>query len=97
MVFTFQNLEVLLLKSKEKKDKTIDASNLGTTLVCTFIVSLKFLRDKPHCNSWWAQYFGMDLKTINESEGQDGHIPAYNQGLTVIVYLKQNNQKYSQA
>ncbi|KAA6392491.1 MAG: hypothetical protein EZS28_011984 [Streblomastix strix] len=61
-------LETLLRKCREKNDKTLGVDNLGTALVCIFIVSLKFLRDIRFRNPWWAQTFKMDLQTINESE-----------------------------
>ncbi|KAA6353414.1 MAG: hypothetical protein EZS28_051059, partial [Streblomastix strix] len=61
-------LETLLRKCREKNDNTVSAENLGTALVCIFIVTLKFLRDIPYRNSWWAQKFNMNLQTINESE-----------------------------
>ncbi|KAA6394659.1 MAG: hypothetical protein EZS28_009815 [Streblomastix strix] len=68
MLLAMQLLETLLHKCREKKDNTIAADNLGTALVCVFIVTLKFLRDISFCNSWWAKKFNMNLQTINESE-----------------------------
>ncbi|KAA6364686.1 MAG: hypothetical protein EZS28_039787 [Streblomastix strix] len=61
-------LETLLRKCRQKNDNTVSAENFGTALVCIFIVTLKFLRDIPYRNSWWAQKFNMNLQTINESE-----------------------------
>ncbi|KAA6376404.1 MAG: hypothetical protein EZS28_028070 [Streblomastix strix] len=68
LLTAIQILEALFRKCREKNDNTVSADNLGTALVCICIVSLKFLRDTPFRNSWWAQTFGMDLQTINESE-----------------------------
>ncbi|KAA6401379.1 MAG: hypothetical protein EZS28_003090 [Streblomastix strix] len=68
MLLAMQLLETLLIKCREKKDNTIDTDNLGTALVCIFIVTLKFARDIPYRNSWWALQFNMNLQTINESE-----------------------------
>ncbi|KAA6361980.1 MAG: hypothetical protein EZS28_042493, partial [Streblomastix strix] len=63
-----RTLEILLFKSKEKNNVVVTGSSLGTALVCVCMIILKYLRDQPYMNSWWAKTFGMDLQTLTESE-----------------------------
>ncbi|KAA6359499.1 MAG: hypothetical protein EZS28_044975 [Streblomastix strix] len=68
VISSISTLETLIRKCIEKNDRVVTAGNLGTTLVCTFIITLKFLRDSYYNNQWWACKFGMDLHSVNESE-----------------------------
>ncbi|KAA6383341.1 MAG: hypothetical protein EZS28_021130, partial [Streblomastix strix] len=63
-----RTLEILLFKSKEKNNIVVTGASLGTALVCVCMIILKYLRDQPYMNSWWAKTFGMDLQTLTESE-----------------------------
>ncbi|KAA6374476.1 MAG: hypothetical protein EZS28_029998 [Streblomastix strix] len=68
MLSAIHVLVTVLRKCQEKNDNTLGVDNIGTALVCIFIVSLKFLRDIQNHNPWWAETFKMNLETINESE-----------------------------
>ncbi|KAA6376293.1 MAG: hypothetical protein EZS28_028179, partial [Streblomastix strix] len=52
----------------EKNNVVVTGASLGTALVCVCMIILKYLRDQPYMNSWWAKTFGMDLQTLTESE-----------------------------
>ncbi|KAK2961120.1 hypothetical protein BLNAU_3888 [Blattamonas nauphoetae] len=50
------------------KPPLIFRENLGTLILVSIILSLKFLRDRTYKNSCWAKLHSMDLKDLNKSE-----------------------------
>lgn len=50
------------------KSTLIRESNLGTLLLCGIIISIKYNRDIPFTNLWWASNIGVAVGVINKSE-----------------------------
>ncbi|KAA6361766.1 MAG: hypothetical protein EZS28_042707 [Streblomastix strix] len=68
MLMATQILEKLIRQCNEKNDKVVTTGNLRISIVCVFLICLKFLRDEPRRNSWWAQKLEIELESINEFE-----------------------------
>ena len=43
-------------------------SNVGTLLLCSVMLSIKYNRDIPFTNSWWSKTIGVPLGVLAESE-----------------------------
>ncbi|KAK2954103.1 hypothetical protein BLNAU_10920 [Blattamonas nauphoetae] len=51
-----------------KASSLLDGGNYGTVFLCSLILSLKMLRDRPIKNTWWANLFNFPVVTLNHSE-----------------------------
>ncbi|KAA6311713.1 MAG: hypothetical protein EZS28_056067 [Streblomastix strix] len=61
-------LKRFISKQTDKNIRILNKSTVGTVLVCLVMITLKGFRENIHKNFLWANWFGMDLKALNESE-----------------------------
>ncbi|KAA6374747.1 MAG: hypothetical protein EZS28_029726 [Streblomastix strix] len=58
----------VLQKERGKGKKVMNKRNVGTFLVCLFLVTMKANRDYTVKNSYWAKAFGITSEVLYESE-----------------------------
>ncbi|KAK2949556.1 hypothetical protein BLNAU_15538 [Blattamonas nauphoetae] len=54
--------------SSNKKGSLITPNNIGTLLVCSFVVALKYLRDHAPPTSWWTRTLRLPATVLPVSE-----------------------------
>lgn len=55
-------------QTQDHKQRIIRHSNIGTLLLCSIIIAVKYVRDIPFTNSWWSENICVPLSIVTESE-----------------------------